>query len=51
MAQDRKLALDWRFQTRKLFQEYFEKGYRVEALHRTESSAFYRLHREQDAAD
>ena len=51
MAQDRKLALDWRFQTRKLFQEYFEKGYCVEALHRTESSAFYRLNREQDAAD
>ncbi len=51
MAQNRKLALDWRFQTRKLFQEYFEKGYRVEALHRTESSAFYRLNREQDAAD
>ena len=32
MAQNRKLALDWRFQTRKLFQEYFEKGYRRRSL-------------------
>lgn len=51
MARDRKLALDWRMQTRKLFQEYFEKGYRVEGLHRTESSAFYRLTREREASD
>ena len=51
MARDRDLALDWRRQTRKLFQEYFEKGYRVEALHRGEASAFYRLAREQDASD
>ena len=50
MARNRKLALDWRFQTRKLFREYFGKGYRVEGLHRTGSSAFYRLTREQDAA-
>ena len=51
MARDHDLALDWRHQTRKLFQEYFEKGYRVEGLHRGEASAFYRLAREQDPSD
>ena len=47
MARNRKLALGWRLQTRKLFQEYFERGYRVEGLHRTDSSAYYRLTRER----
>ena len=51
MAHDRALALDWREQTRRLFQEYFEKGYRVEGLHRSDSSAFYRLTREEEASD
>ena len=51
MARDRDLALDWRHKTRKLFQEYFEKGYRVEGLHRDEASAFYRLTCEQDPSD
>ncbi len=51
MAQDRDLALEWRYQARTLFQEYFKKGYRVEGLHRGELSAFYRLTRELDASD
>jgi predicted GNAT superfamily acetyltransferase len=51
MAHDRDSALDWRQRTRKIFQHYFEKGYRVEALHRADASAFYRLARIEDAAD
>lgn len=51
MAKDRAVALDWRYHTRTLFQSYFEKGYRVEALHRGDESAFYRLAREEDALD
>ena len=46
-----RLALDWRQRTRALFQEYFQKGYRVEALHRKEESAFYRLVREQGSTE
>ena len=51
MAKDRDLALDWRYKTRALFQTYFEKGYRVEGLHRGETSAFYRLARIEDPID
>ena len=43
MAADRELALDWRLRTRELFLAYFDKGYRIEGLHRTEASALYRL--------
>jgi predicted GNAT superfamily acetyltransferase len=46
MAKDRDLALDWRQRTRTLFQEYFDRGYRVEGVHRGEASAFYRLTRD-----
>lgn len=51
MARDRALAQDWREKTRTLFQAYFEKGYRVEGVHRSGESAFYRLRREEDASD
>jgi predicted GNAT superfamily acetyltransferase len=43
MAADRELALDWRYKLRTLFQRYFEKGYRVTALHRDAESAYYVL--------
>lgn len=46
MREDRELAHDWRQRTRVLFQEYFQKGYRVQGLHRTDDSAFYRMERE-----
>ena len=46
MQRDRETAFDWRRQTRALFQEYFQKGYRVEGVHRAEDSAFYRMVRE-----
>lgn len=51
MAKDAALALDWRHQTRQLFQAYFDNGYRVEGLHRGESAAFYRLHRRPTSGD
>lgn len=51
MARDRELALDWRHRTRAMLQAYFEKGYRVDGLHRSDTSAFYRLTREQEACD
>lgn len=43
MERGRELAMAWRLQTRALFQEYFQRGYVVESLHREEGSAFYRL--------
>jgi len=43
MAKNRDLALEWRHRARTLFQGYFAKGYRVEGLHRGETSALYRL--------
>jgi predicted GNAT superfamily acetyltransferase len=43
MAEDRELALDWRLQSRAIFQRYFGRGYRVVGFHRGEGRAFYRL--------
>ncbi len=43
MATDRGLALDWRYQTRQIFQAYFKRGYQVQGLHRSRHSAYYRL--------
>jgi predicted GNAT superfamily acetyltransferase len=47
MAEDMKLALDWRLAMRELFGEYFERGYVVKGFHRAEGRAFYRLEREE----
>ncbi len=43
MERNRDSALNWRLQSRRLFQEYFGRGYVVEALHRGEAAACYRL--------
>lgn len=51
MARDRDLALDWRLRTRDLFVSYFEKGYRVEGVHRSDEGVFYRLVAEPSMED
>jgi len=51
MERDRDLALRWRLDTRRLFQDYFARGYCVHELHRGETTAFYRLVRVANAAE
>jgi len=43
MGRERELALDWRMKTRRVFQSYFPRGYRVEGFHRAEGRCYYRL--------
>jgi predicted GNAT superfamily acetyltransferase len=45
MEGDPDLALDWRLKTRRIFQAYFDRGYRVDGFYRAERRALYRLTR------
>ena len=43
MTRERELALDWRMKTRRVFQSYLPRWYRVEGFHRVEGRYYYRL--------
>lgn len=49
MARDRGLALDWRMKTRRIFQDYFNRGYGVVGFHRSQGRYFYRLEKQNPA--
>lgn len=51
MAKDRELALDWRLKTRAIFQSYFERGYLVSWVHRSDGEVFYRMEQDEEPID
>lgn len=51
MAKDKSLALQWRMATREVFHHYFEQGYWVVGLNRSDARAIYELRRNYGAYD